>query len=128
MSISGDEKLTDNQNRKSLKDSLRYAFAVDTASGELTADEVKFLEDLAMKIHRRGLTAAAIPFLEFHKPLNIVGANIVQMGEIFLTLGPVEHFLKGVLGNSYSHKLFVSTFEKRLAIECLITKLEDLAD
>ena len=118
------------QNREkektSLKDKLRHAFAVETEDEELTEDECRLINDIAGKIHSRGLTAAAIPFLEIHKPLNVIGANMVQMGEMIFTTGPVENFLKQFIGKSYSHRVFVSTIEKRKSIELLISRLEEL--
>ena len=115
--------------RATLREKLRYAFAVGAEYlEELAEDEERLLWDIARNIHRRGLTAAAIPFLLFNKPLNVVGANLVQMGEIIFTMGPVEAFLKRFLGPSYTHELFVRTFEKRISIERLVEHLEALVD
>jgi len=113
----------------SLRGRLRHAFAIgDEYEANLEEDEEKLLKDIAHNIHRRGLTAAAIPFLLFNKPLNVLGANFVQMGEIVLTTGPVEGFLRRFLGRSYTHERLVRTLEKRCSIDKLVEYLEALLD
>jgi len=96
----------------------------DEYSEKLNEDEMEFLSDIADNIHRRGLTVAAIPFLLFHKPLNVVGSNLLQMGEFFLDNDPVEIFLRRFLGSKYTHELLVKTMEKRRAIDHLVELLE----
>lgn len=116
-------------NRQNLKDKLRHAFAVGEEYAEsLTEEEERLLDEIASNIYRQRLSAVAIPFLMFHKPLNFVAANFIQMGEIVFTLGPVEGFLRKFLGPSYSHQLLVSTLEKRCSIDRLVEKLEILVD
>jgi len=113
----------------SMRDKFRHAFAIgDEYEQKLEEDEEELLRDLASNIHRRGLTVAAIPFLLFNKPLNVVGANLVQIGEIAFTMAPVEIFLKRLLGPSYTHERLVRTLEKRCSIERLVELLEALAD
>ena len=112
----------------SLKDKIRHAFAVGEEHEVLTDQEDRLICDIADKIHLRGLTAVAIPFLEFHKPLNVIGANMVQMGEIVFTTSAVEGFLRQLLGDSYSHRILVSALEKRVTIDRLVERLEALID
>ena len=113
----------------SLRDRWRHAFAIGNEYDDvLDEDEEKLLDDIAHTIHRRGLTVAAIPFLLFNKPLNIIGANLIQMGEIAFTASPVEAFLKRFLGPNYTHERLVRTLEKRCSIERLVELLEALAD
>lgn len=107
-----------------LKDELRHAFSMGSENEQLTEEEERLLDDLADRIHKRGLTTIAIPILIANRPLNVLGANMVQMGEIIFTTGPVENFLKNILGPSYSHKLLVGTLEKRCSIDRLVEKLE----
>jgi hypothetical protein len=94
----------------------------------LAEDEEQLLKDLAERIHARRLTVAAIPFLMLNRPLNVIGANLIQMGEIVLTAGPVEAFLRRFLGPNYTHELLVRTLEKRCAIDRLVEHLEALID
>jgi hypothetical protein len=111
--------------KASLKDRLRHAFAVGSEYDEkLEDDEESLLRDIALNIHRRRLAPVAIPLLLFNKPLNVVGANMVQMGEVLFTMGPVEGFLRRFLGENYTHELLVRTLEKRCSIERLVEFLE----
>ena len=111
------------------RDKFRHAFAIgEEYEDRLLEDEERLLGDIAKNIHRRGLTVAAIPFLLFNQPLNVVGANLIQMGEIVFTSGPIETFLRRFLGPSYTHELLVRTLEKRCSIERLVELLEALAD
>jgi len=113
----------------SLKDRLRHAFAVGDEYEEVLAeDEEQLLRDLARRIDKRGMTVVAIPFLFLNKPLNVIGANAIQMGEFIFTAGPVEAFLRRFLGPNYTHELLVRTLEKRCSIERLIELLEEAAD
>ncbi|MFH1676188.1 MAG: hypothetical protein ABIC40_04105 [bacterium] len=112
-----------------MKSRLHHAFAIgDEFEEKLGPDENALLNDIATRIHSRGLIPVAIPFLLFHKPLNFIGANALQMGEIFLKLGPIEVFLKKFLGPNYTHDLLVQTLEKRCSIDVLIEMLEEKID
>jgi hypothetical protein len=106
------------------KEKVCHAFAIGGENDILLDDEVELLNDIADKIHKRGLTAAAIPFLLFNKPLNVIGANMVQMGELVLTLKPVEDFLMRFMGPKATHERLVRTLEKRCSIEKLVEFLE----
>ncbi len=46
----------------------------------------QLIEELARRAARMHLTAPAILFLEMHKPLAFVGAQMLWVGEPFLTL------------------------------------------
>ncbi len=123
---SNEEKVI--QSQGSLKDKLRHAFAVGGKSDQLLEDEIELLRDVAKRIHKRKLSAAAIPFLLFHQPLNTVGANLLQMTEFALTLKPVETFLKRFMGPKATHERLVRTLEKRTSIEKLVGFLEAYID
>lgn len=113
------------ETRQNLRDRIRHAFAVgDEYAQKLEADELALLDEIAGNIHRRGLTVAAIPFLMFNKPLNVLGANFLQMGEMVLTLHSVEQYLRNFIGPSYSHELLVRTLEKRITFDHLVDILE----
>jgi hypothetical protein len=115
--------------RTSLKDNLKQAFAVGSEfEDKLADDEDQLLKDIALNIHKRRLTAAAIPFIMFNRPLNVLGANMLQMGEMIMTAGPVEQFLRMFLGPNYTHELLVRTLEKRCAIDRLVELLEEHLD
>lgn len=112
-----------------LKDRLRHAFAIgDEYEEKLAEDEDRLLRDLAVRIHARRLGAVAIPFLILNKPLNVVGASLLQMGEIVLSLEPIETFLKQFLGPNYTHELLVRTLEKRISIDTLVSYIEEQID
>ena len=114
---------------KSLKDRLRYAFATGPEFEEkLAEDEDRLLRDIAANIHARKMAVVAIPFLLFNRPLNMIGANAIQMGEVVLTAGPVEQFLRRYIGPTFTHELFVRTLEKRCSIDRLVECLESLID
>ena len=106
------------------REKLGHAFAIGGENDRLLDDEVELLKDIAGNINKRGLTAAAIPFLLFNRPLNMVGANTLQMGEFFLTLKPVEEFLMRFMGPKATHERLVRTIEKRCSIDKLIEFLE----
>lgn len=113
------------ERKASLKDKLRHAFAIGSEyEATLAEDEEGLLRDIALNIHKRKLAAVAIPFLLFHKPLNVIGANVMQMGEVLFTMGSVEGFLRRFLGKNYTHELLVRTLEKRCSIERLVEFLE----
>jgi hypothetical protein len=113
------------ERKASLKDKFRHAFAIGSEyEAKLEEDEERLLRDIALNIHKRKLAAVAIPFLLFHKPLNVIGANAIQMGEVLFTMGPVEGFLRRFLGKNYTHELLVRTLEKRCSIERLVEFLE----
>ena len=127
MAISGEK--SENPNGMTIKSKFRHAFAIgDEFERKLESDERALLNDIAQRIHSRGLSAAAIPFLLFNKPLNFIGASALQMGEIFLKLGPIEAFLKRFLGPNYTHELLVHTLEKRCSIDVLIELIEEKTD
>jgi hypothetical protein len=112
-----------------LKSKLRQAFAVGSEYEEkLLDDEEQLLQDIARNIQRRGLVSVAIPFLLVNKPLNVLGANMVQFGAVVFTAGPVERFLRSFMGSSYTHELFVRTLEKRCSMDRLVEILESLID
>lgn len=119
---SNEEKVI--QSEGTLKEKLSHAFAVGGESDKLLEDEIELLRDIARNIHRRGLSSAAIPFLLFNKPLNMIGANILQMTEFALTLRPFEVFLQRFLGPNATHERLVRTLEKRTSIEKLVGFLE----
>ena len=113
------------ETKQNLRDKIRHAFAVgDEYAEKLEADELALLDEIANNIHRRGLAVAAIPFLMFNKPLNVVGANFMQMGEMVLTLHSVEQYLRSFIGSTYTHELLVRTLEKRIAFDHLVDILE----
>lgn len=107
-----------------MKEKLGHAFAVGGEADKLLDDEIQLLKDIADNIHKRKLSAAAIPFLLFNKPLNTISANALQMGEFALTLRPVEGFLQRFLGPKATHERLVRTLEKRTSIDKLVEFLE----
>jgi len=84
---------------------------------ELTDEERdKLVEDLAQKIHRRGLHVPAILFLEMHKPLTYLGSQALILG---------SGFLAPLFGAKNLQK-FSKLFETRANVERLVRRIEEL--
>ena len=108
---------------------FRYAFAIgEQYEPVLEEDEIELLRDIASTIHRRRLTPMAMMLLHINRPLNTLGANMVQMGEVILETGPVTSFLRGFMGPKYTHERLVRTMEKRCSVDKLMELLEELAN
>lgn len=76
----------------------------------------QLLNDLAQRIERAGMSAAAILFLETYKPLAFLGAQVLWFAQPFLTLGLNENDVRDL----------AQIIEERDGIEDLITRLETL--
>jgi len=126
--------MTDNENTSqpadvSAMERFRHAFAIgDQHDDTLEEDEIALLKDIARTVHKRGLTIMAVMMLTLHKPLNTLGANLVQMGQFLFETGPVTSYLQQFMGPFYSHELLVRTMEKRCSIDKLIELLEAESD
>lgn len=74
------------------------------------------IEELAQKIHARGMSAPAVLFLEMHRPLAFVASQSLIMG---------SGFLAPLLGLEYTQRL-VKLLESRENIVRLIDRIEEL--
>ena len=111
------------------KEKLRHAFAVgDEFEETLEEDEEALLRDIARRIDKRGLSTMVIMFLYPHRQLNLITANLVQMGQWVFEIGPVTAFLRQFLGPNYTHECLVRTMEKRCSVDRLVEILEELSD
>jgi|SRR5450759_7342 hypothetical protein len=74
----------------------------------------QLIERVAQQIAGRGMTAPAILFLEMHKPLAFLGAQLLWIAQPFLSIG---------LNNADLSDL-ITVIEDRAGVEELIERLE----
>jgi hypothetical protein len=74
----------------------------------------QLIERVAQQIAGRGMTAPAILFLEMHKPLAFLGAQLLWIAQPFLSIG---------LNNADLRDL-ITVIEDRAGVEELIERLE----
>ena len=99
-----------------MKDFFRNAFALDDGKPcEPTPAQRAVLERLAGEVAKRRLTGPAIAFLEMSRPLNGLGAAVIQ----FFT--PVA----ATLANPESLREFTEFLEKRGSVDYLCRMLEE---
>lgn len=99
-----------------MKDFFRNAFALDDGKPcEPTPAQRAVLERLAGEVAKRRLTGPAIAFLEMSRPLNGLGAAVIQ----FFT--PVA----ATLANPESLREFAEFLEKRGSVDYLCRMLEE---
>jgi hypothetical protein len=99
-----------------VKEFFRNAFALDDGKPcEPTPARRAVLEKLAGEVARRRLTGPAIAFLEMSRPLNGLGAAVIQ----FFT--PVA----ATLANPESLREFAEFLEKRGSVDYLCRMLEE---
>jgi hypothetical protein len=87
--------------------------------GEMTLDTSRrqlLIERLTRRIADLGLTAPAILFLEMHKPLAFLGAQLLWVAQPFLSIGWNEADLRD----------FAAIVENRGGVEELIERLESI--
>lgn len=101
--------------RRTLKDWLRHAFAVDEGPFEPTPRQAAVADRLCREIVRRRLTTPALAFLEMSRPMNYMGAQAVH----FFT-----PLIKALTDTDARH--FAEFLEHRASIEYLCRRLEEL--
>jgi hypothetical protein len=74
----------------------------------------QLIDRVAQQIAGRGMTAPAILFLEMHKPLAFLGAQLLWIAQPFLSIG---------LNNADLRDL-ITVIEDRAGVEELIERLE----
>lgn len=117
---------------------LAHAFAVDEYSeASLAPEEREALERLAIGIHKRGLTPAAILWIDSHRGLNWLGSQALVFAEPIYDAGkPLVNFMLRLFGfakkgqrfelSPEEYKVMYSALEKRYSIEFLVRRLEEL--
>ena len=76
----------------------------------------QLIDRFAHRIARLGLTAPAILFLEMHKPLAFLGAQLLWAAQPFLSIGLDDADLRD----------FAAIIEDRAGVEELIDRLESI--
>lgn len=121
-----------------LKAWFAHAFAVgDYSADSLAPEEREALERLAQGIHARGLTPAAILWIDSQRGLNWVGSQALVFAEPLYDMAkPMLNFLLRLFGfgtkgatlelSPAEYKVLYSALEKRYSIEYLVSRLEEL--
>ncbi|MCC7478401.1 hypothetical protein IT575_08050 [bacterium] len=121
-----------------LKGWFAHAFAVGEYSADsLAPEERAALERLALGIHKRGLTPAAILWIDSQRGMNWIGSQALVFAEPLYDLAkPFLNFLLRLFGfgkkgytlelSPEEYKLLYSALEKRYSIEYLVSRLEEL--
>ena len=103
--------------RRSIKDRIRHAFAIeDAAAFEPTAREAAAAEKVCREIVRRRMTVPAVMLLEMSRPLNYLGAQALHFFQPFGT----------VLIEPGSWETFANFLERRGSVEYLARLIEDI--
>lgn len=103
--------------RKSIADRIRHAFAIeDAASFEPTEREAAAAEKVCREIVRRRMTVPAVMLLEMSRPLNYLGAQALHFFQPFGT----------VLIEPGSWETFANFLERRGSVEYLARLIEDV--
>ena len=93
---------------------VKHAFALEGPLGPLTEDDRALLLRVAVTIDRRGMSAAAIFFLESLRPLNYIGSQAMV-------------FLRPLLTMIFSlpeYEQLTAIMERREAIRALVDEIE----
>jgi hypothetical protein len=122
-----------------LRAKLAHAFAIESYDEEsLEPEERAALERLAHGIHSRGLTAAAILWIDSQRGLNFIGSSALVFAQPFFELGkPYLNFLLRLFGfgkkdenplqvTPAEYEQLYTAMEKRYSIEYLVSRLEQL--
>lgn len=99
---------------RSLKESLKTAFAVGPSTEPLSLEEVALLDRVAAAIVARRMSGAALLFLESAGPMNFLGSQAL-------------HFLTPILNlacNTREIELAANLLQRRDAIPRLIALIE----
>jgi hypothetical protein len=64
---------------RQLCNGVRHAFATDSAVSALSAEDVEFLEHVAVALVKRGMGAPATMFLESMGPMNFLGSQALHV-------------------------------------------------
>ena len=103
--------------RRSMKDRLRHAFAVeDPADFTPTEKERSAVEHICREVVRRRMTTPALMLLEMSRPLNYLGAQALHFFSPFAS----------VLVDPGAWETFAAFLERRGSVEYLCREIERL--
>lgn len=110
---------------------LKYAFAVEKYDeSSLDPADKDALQRFAERIHAKGLTSAAILWMQSNRHMNFLGSQAMVLAQpVFEMTHPL---LNAVLRNfglnvpPEDYPLLVSAFEKRYSVEYLVQRMEAL--
>jgi len=111
------------------REKWRHAFAIGPEYEEKIDDEdEKMLDAFARAITKRGMAPAAILWFTSLKPLNFIGASIMQAGQFVFKDLTLEGVVKNSFMPEFEHGAFVRAIEKRACVDRLITLIEQYED
>ena len=93
---------------------VKHAFALEGPLGPLTEDDRALLLRVAVTIDRRGMSAAAIFFLESLRPLNYIGSQAMVFLRPFLTM----------FFSQSEYEQLTAIMERREGIRALVDEIE----
>ena len=111
------------------REKWRHAFAIGAEyEDKLTDEDEKILDAFARAIAKRGMAPAAILWFTSLKPLNFIGASIMQAGHFIFKDLTLEGVVKKSFMPEFEHGAFVRAIEKRVCVDRLITLIEKYDD
>lgn len=111
------------------REKWRHAFAIGPEYAEkITEEDEKMLDAFARAIVKRGMAPAAILWFTSLKPLNFIGASILQAGQFMFKDLTLEGVVKSSFMPEFEHAAFVRAMEKRSCVDRLITLIEKHED
>ena len=111
------------------REKWRHAFAIGPEYEEkITDEDEKMLDAFARAIVKRGMAPAAILWFTSLKPLNFIGASIMQAGQFMFKDLTLEGVVKNSFMPEFEHGAFVRAIEKRACVDRLITLIEKHED
>lgn len=118
--------------QRGLRAWLAHAFAIEPYDeNSLSLEERSLLERLALQIHKRGLTSAAVLWIQSNRHMNWMGSQVLVMFQpIFDMTHPLVNALLRNFGLNIppaEYPALCSAFEKRYSIEYLVQRLEACA-
>ena len=107
------------------REKWRHAFAIGKEYEErVTEEDEKVLEAFARSIVKRRLSAPALLWFTSLKPLNFLGASIMQAGEFVFKSMMLESIIKYRFMPEFEHGTFVKALEKRVCVDRLIDLID----
>jgi hypothetical protein len=111
---------------------LAQAFAIEAyAESSLSPQERAVLERMALQIHKRKLTSAAILWIESNRHMNWMGSQVLVM---FQPIFDLAHPLLNAMLRNFGlnippadYPTLCAAFEKRYSIEYFVQRLEACA-
>ncbi len=103
----------------------RQAFAIGKEYEEkVTEEDERILGAFAKAIVKRHMSAPALLWLIGMKPMNVIGANLLQAAEFIFKDFAFEAYIQQHFMPTFEHGAFVTALEKRKGIDRLIELIE----